>query len=167
MTSGQRGHNITLILAISPQLGVVHYQFHDGGVNAEVFSAFIVTLSGKLSERECIFVYDNAPCHNCEPETAECHVLKKLPPWSPMLNPIEEIFSVWKGEIKGRLADHNIRQELLDFGQDRQTTLAEWRKNILLREGEKALETVTAEKCMQMYNHSFHFLYKCLTDADL
>ena len=61
---------------------------------------------------------------------------EKLPPWSPMLNPIDEIFSVWKGEIKGRLADHNIRQELLDFGQDRQTTLAEWRKNILLREGE-------------------------------
>ena len=168
VTSGQRGQNITLILAISPQLGVVHHTFHDGGVNADVFTKFMQDLSAKLASKKAVMIFDNANCHSCSPESLPTiHSLKKLPPLSPMLNPIEEVFSLWKREIKGKLADHDVRQELLDIVDGRQITLTEWRRNILKREGEIALNVITPEKCMQLYNHSFHFLYKCLTDADM
>ena len=83
MTSGQRGQNITLILAISPQLGVVHHTFHDGGVNADVFTKFMQDLSAKLASKKAVMIFDNTPCHSCSPEILPIHSLKKLPPGLP------------------------------------------------------------------------------------
>ena len=57
----------------------------------------------------------------------------KLPPWSPMFNPIEEVFAFWKLEIKKKLANSENRNELLDVGENRAiyVTMVELRRQIL------------------------------------
>ena len=43
---------------------------------------------------------DNAPCHNNIGDSYPELIIKKLPPRSPILNPIEECFSVFKSYLK-------------------------------------------------------------------
>ena len=56
------------------------------------------------------------------------HNVRKLPPWSPMFNPIKEVFSNWKFEIKRILAEADVRNELMNLGDNRQVTMIQWRK---------------------------------------
>ena len=95
--SGQRGENLTLILAVSPQSGVEHFQFKVGGTSSAVFAEFFTELTSKVgTENRCIFVLDNAPCHRSLTPLSDNHVVKFLPPYSPMLTPVENAFSAWK-----------------------------------------------------------------------
>ena len=54
-------------------------------------------------------VVDNAPCHSnikevfCEEEFLGCEVLR-LGPYSPMFNPIEQVWSLIKAYVKQKLA---------------------------------------------------------------
>ena len=57
VTHGQRSQNITLILAISFQLGVVYHDFVDGGVNSDIFKQFSQAVSGKIGEKEALFYF--------------------------------------------------------------------------------------------------------------
>ena len=79
VTSGQKGYNITLILAIPSQLRVIHCQFYDGRAIAEALSACFLALSCQILEKDCVFVYDNAhaPCHKCRAGTAAVRNLEK------------------------------------------------------------------------------------------
>ena len=62
-------------------------------------------------------VIDNAPDH-CQMEVVlgeeefEHHQLVRLAPYSPMLNPIEMVWSVFKSFVKRKLAEN--REELLE-----------------------------------------------------
>ena len=71
-----------------------------------------------------------------------------------MFNPIEEAFSIWKFEIKRILAEADVRNELMNLGDNRQVTMIQWRKNILKKEGLSALGVITQAKCSRFYNHS-------------
>ena len=61
-----------------------------------------------------MLVIDNAPCHRRtedvfrDPEFSECHLLR-LGPYSPMLNPIENVWSkiksIAKKELSGRIQE--------------------------------------------------------------
>ena len=56
-----------------------------------------------------VLVIDNAPRHSrieeiLEDPEFEGNVILRLPPYSPMLNPIEPVWSVSKAEIKSQLA---------------------------------------------------------------
>ena len=92
VTSGQKGQNMTLVLAIS-SAGVIHHEFIDGSLRGETFQQFLISTSAKV-DGPCLFTYDNAPAHNNSSTSNSFHTVRKLPPWSPMLNPIEEAFSV-------------------------------------------------------------------------
>ena len=77
-----------------------------------------------------VVVIDNAPSH-CQMENVfreeefEHHQLVRSAPYSPMLNPIEMVWSVFKSFVKRKLAEH--REKLLD------------REEFLDREGEETL----------------------------
>ena len=70
----------------------------------------------KFTESWVVIVLDNAPCHShieevLADEFRRNHVLR-LAPYSPMLNPIENIWSVVKADVKSNLAEH--LQEMLN-----------------------------------------------------
>ena len=61
---GQRGRNVTLVLAESPVNGLVFHSAYIGGMNALRFNDFLVQTRQNLDpDEEVTFVYDDAPAH--------------------------------------------------------------------------------------------------------
>lgn len=111
-TKTVRGVNHSVIAAISPVHGLVHYklkrtekneEYKTEGVGEEVFVEFTRQLLSKniFKQRSTFYfvIMDNVGFHR-SPDVVKLynarhhHVL--LPPYSPFLNPIELIFSQWK-----------------------------------------------------------------------
>lgn len=85
---GQRGRNMTVIMAISDRVGAVYYEIVWGGVDRERFRVYLENLAAVLGEEEAVIIMDNAPAHS-QAEMLETHQVKKLASRSPFLNPIE------------------------------------------------------------------------------
>lgn len=166
---GQRGRNLTLLLAISPRQGVVASKFHLGGTTKEVFKTFVEEVTSNLGNTSAYLVMDNAPCHRDAASSNENHCVKFLPAYSPMLNPIEEAFSSWKSVVKSQLVNPLTQQRIFDAEAARLNgeTLSSWRRNILQEVGEAALSTLTPEKCEAWYRHSLSFLPRCQAMDDI
>ena len=100
---GQRGRNMSVIMAISDQVGVLYYEVVWGGVTAEIFSDFLTSLGAVLGDEPATVLMDNAPAHRgAELADPRLHQVRKLAPYSPFLNPIENMFSVFKAYLKQR-----------------------------------------------------------------
>ncbi|XP_040175166.1 uncharacterized protein LOC120908323 [Anopheles arabiensis] len=101
-----RSRNISIICAMDKN-GIVHYHSHNRAVNRELFKQFILQLKEKLRTRgidESYLIMDNVAFHKCiEVKEAIGNEEDKplyLPPYSPFLNPIENMFSKWKNLVK-------------------------------------------------------------------
>ena len=163
---GQRGRNMTVITAISDQVGVLYYEVVWGGVTAEVFGDFLASLGAVLGDEAAVIIMDNAPAHRGA-ELADGRV-RMLPPYSPCLNPIENMFSVFKADLKQRLSHVQGRLD------DRAAALAaghrgltSWRSEILEDLAHQAMPAITAEKVSAAYRHSNSFLGACLAREDI
>jgi transposase len=118
-----RGKNHSVIAAISPARGLLHYAIKvtepeeefiskrsnkkkkgkPVGVNRDVVRSFLVALFATpaftAARTPFLLVFDNARIHKGDIADAifqAGHEQLFLPPWSPELNPIEYAFSKWK-----------------------------------------------------------------------
>ena len=164
---GQRGRNMTVIMAISDRVGALYHEIVWGGVNAEVFGAFLSSLEAVLGEEPAVVIMDNAPAHR-NAEMPGIHPVRMLPPHSPFLNPIENVFSVFKADLKQRLGQ--VQQRL----DERTAALAAghrgltyWRNAILEDLANQAVATVTQHKVRAAYQHSNTFLAACMAREDI
>ncbi len=154
--SNARGRNLTLICAISPTQGIVHWQLRYGSVNAEVYADFIRALCNTeiVKSHSFTFVQDNVSFHRTQQvqdvleEFGIQHKFEQLPPYSPQLNPIEECFS--KLSIKMREKNSENTGELIS--------------NL---EGLMSDGTVTPSDCNGWYRHSIRWYFKCIDMKDL
>jgi transposase len=101
-----RGRNISVVAAMS-ETGLLHHQVHLGAYNSDLFSIWIQQLGQILAAADlscCWIILDNVRFHHSAIVSAVAtqlgHRLLFLPPYSPMLNPIELLFSKWKSQIK-------------------------------------------------------------------
>jgi len=101
-----RGRNISVCAAMSEE-GLIYDTIRPGAYNAVAYCEFLTGLFEKLQERgrtNCWIVMDNVRFHHCSIviTTISCygHTPVFLPPYSPMLNPIESLFSKWKTLIR-------------------------------------------------------------------
>ena len=122
-----------------------------GTVNAEIFGIFMDNLGDVIGEeQEATVVMDNAPVHNNAFMRHANHEVVKLPPYSPMLNPIEMAFSTVKASIK---QDINRRMdEILNraIPLQRGLTLTAYRDELLREIVQARLEdqtVITIERC--------------------
>jgi transposase len=100
--ANNRGTNISVSAAMNEE-GLLYEQLRPGAYNAESFHTFLQNLFQLLSTRgqnNCWLVMDNVKFHHCD-VVVNCarshgHEIIFLPPYSPMLNPIESLFSKWK-----------------------------------------------------------------------
>jgi DDE superfamily endonuclease len=124
-TSVIRGANHSVIAAISPTSGLLHYHikkteksdvYVTKGVGEQVFAGFTQDLLKlplfKQRSKYYFCVMDNVNFHKSEEvknlyNARHQHIL--LPPYSPFLNPIEFIFSQWKVIYK-RMPHRNDRE---------------------------------------------------------
>lgn len=107
-----RGQNVTLMLAVAENLGVLNYEVHHSkasggdGTGAEVVARFVSATTAILANLDCYsehkpikVIMDNASSHTARPVfDMESSVF--LPAYSPFLNPCEEYFSMLKAAIK-------------------------------------------------------------------
>ena len=55
---------MTVLLAVSPNHGLVHYNIRGGGVKAQDVSDFVSEIEALLQDEDHIVICDNAPSHN-------------------------------------------------------------------------------------------------------
>ncbi|KAG7173016.1 putative DDE superfamily endonuclease domain-containing protein 2 [Homarus americanus] len=94
IVAGQRGSNLKLIAAIYNLASLFYYEIHVTSVTKEVLKNFMTSLEPVLGSEATVISMDNAPCHAGIEQEFEDRVIKKLPPQSPFLNPIENCFSI-------------------------------------------------------------------------
>ena len=109
---GLRSRNISVCCSMS-KLGIAAYHAQTTAFNIKYFSCYIQTLLEYIeneSPGKSAIIMDNVPFHkNLEIKNmieAKGHMLLFLPPYSPFLNPIENMFSKWKQVIKSKRADN-------------------------------------------------------------
>lgn len=96
-----RRQNVTMILAISGA-NLIHCEAITTGVNGNIFTQFMTELIRIIgTEESFIFVMDNVRFHHSSDlPTANNISYKYLPPYSPFLNPCEEVFSCLKNKVR-------------------------------------------------------------------
>ena len=99
--------------------GIVLYTVHNQAVNRENFIEFIVELKATLRAKaiaRSYFMMDNVAFHQSSSiKEAIANDEDKplfLPPYSPFLNPIENLFNQWKKRVKR--ARPNNQEELME-----------------------------------------------------
>lgn len=95
------------VLPAYTQNGVIHTRIIQGSTDGEVFEDFIkelLPLCGRWPEPNSVHVMDNASFHQSASIKELCDeagvILHFLSPYSPDLNPIEELFSQLKAFIR-------------------------------------------------------------------
>ncbi len=95
-------------IGVVSSAGVEDVHLHEGNVNGDVFEDFVRTsllpMLMPFNGINSVVILDNASLHHMESVTAMINVVgalvRFLPPYSPDLNPIEEVFSKVKSVLK-------------------------------------------------------------------
>ncbi|KII67892.1 hypothetical protein RF11_13650 [Thelohanellus kitauei] len=143
-----RSENITLILAMNG-CNIVNSEAIQGSVNTEVFETFLTATMNILgTDEEFIFVMDNVSFHHSVevPESSNFTIFY-LPPYSPMLNPCEEAFSVIKSNVRRNTQPTGI-QDLISRMND-------------------ATHSVSSQNLENFIMHSESFYESCLNLEDI
>jgi transposase len=118
----QRGQRYQILPAYT-QDGILLARVFRGSTDATVFEDFLEQLlqhCGRWPEPKSVLIMDNASFHHTDRVEAMCSEagvkLMYLPPYSPDLNPIEEMFAELKGFIK---RNWRIYEDHPDQGFDR------------------------------------------------
>ena len=156
---------MTVGLAVSPIAGLVFHTAFLGGMTAERFGDFLMQTRLNLDpDEEVIFIYDGARAHNNPPVPGPNTELKKLPPYSPFLNIVEQAISALKAAIKGDISRPEI-QTLMgnrEAARDRGLPLGQFRTHLLLEALQRSIGTITAPKSGQWYRFMQTYLPRCL-----
>ena len=152
VAAGSRGSNVHIIGAIS-NMGFIHHQLKRGSfkkVNAIEWIKDCLRLSMSKHGGPVVLVLDNAPCHsNVEEhvlvgELEACKILR-LGPYSPMLNPIENVWSVLKSSVKSKLSSQ-MAQILAPNSNN--LTIKEHRLRMLEIIVQEAIPSITPDLCV-------------------
>ena len=107
VVNGRRGRNLTICFAVSNTRGLLHHHLMEGGMTCELFRAFLQAVSAVAYE-DAAFIFDNASAHRRAPTEEvlrDAQVIKMLPPYSPMLNIVENAISTFKASLKRALEE--------------------------------------------------------------
>lgn len=155
IAAGSKGANVHVIGCISNH-GLVHHEVRRGSFKKEDACLWIKQCLRKardIYQGPCVLVIDNAPCHSAIEEILRenefsMHFILRLGPYSPMLNPIENIWSFVKANVKRVLAIE--MGEILNRENMGNLTIKEFRFRKLDMAIRNALLEVTPEKCVSV-----------------
>ena len=156
----RKGPNVTCILAVSATRGIIHQEFRQGGVNAEMFHNFMERTVAEAGNGYVTFILDNAPCHRqmANINLMDNHEFRFLPAYNLFLNIVENAWSAWKAAVKQELAEQ--RPQLL------QQTHAE-RMAALIDMGDRHFDVITVEKCGKWYRKSLTYINRLIREEDI
>ncbi|KAG3050831.1 hypothetical protein PC121_g18170 [Phytophthora cactorum] len=145
-------------------------------VNAAFVKRIYETVKTSATYREyfvgkkVVIVLDNAPAHNKTKERLEEVIaehgdleLLRLGPYSPMLNPIEGCFSVFKARVKACLAEHRQRM----FVQGAHLNMTEARMSLLEDAATVSISCMNRHLVGAMALHCQRFVADALKREDM
>ncbi|GMF12595.1 unnamed protein product [Phytophthora lilii] len=170
--AASKGKNIHVIAVIS-STGLAYQESQFGSFTADLANEFIRRflrhIQASTPLNELVLVLDNAPCHSSakdvfeEQEFQDAELLR-LGPYSPMLNPIENVFSVYKSAVKRFLA----RQRPAILRVPDGVTITEHRGKFLKLAADPLFaEMVTPELCNSAFCHSLPHHQRALRFEDM
>lgn len=119
---GIRSRNISVCCSMTKEC-LTKYQVQTSPYNTLTFKSFILMLLDYIDKEKTgksVIIMDNVAFHkNKEVQgviEAKGHILLFLPPYSPFLNPIENMFSKWKQSIRSGQPKNEI--ELFELIND-------------------------------------------------
>lgn len=127
----------------------------------------------RQTARSVIVTYrrDNARPHvnAILPDDVENIGLRRTPPWSPFLNPVEMAHSCLKAGIKRTLAQPGWQQRVGDHqaAADEGLNMQAWRARLLVEAAQENIDVLTPEKCTRWFNHSQTYLARCLAREEI
>lgn len=140
--------NISVLAAMTDD-GLMGYQIFEKSVTARDFAAFIIKLIIDLELQEkgldnYVFFCDNAKIHVAKVFSELRNYLHFCynAAYSPFLNPIEELFALWK---------HNFR-----------SINTKGEKEVVIQNIIKASQNITKRQCIGFVKHSISFYQDCL-----
>lgn len=162
IVGSQRGQNVTFIVAVTPDVGVIYFEVYQRGVKHDDVAGFLVSLAAILGDERAILLLDNAPSHRALENPDAAREVRFLPAHSPFLNPIENCFSVLKAGAKQRLACTQGVADNRRLAQQHNMGLLEWRNHVLIREVSASMEAITPEIVAANYRHADSYLTRCI-----
>ena len=151
VSAGTQGANIHVIGCIGPH-GLMYHEIQRGSFQKESAQSWMRECLGDAKRQYgglVVMVVDNAPCHSniekvfSEEEFRGCEVLR-LGPYSPMFNPIEQVWS-FKVYVKQELAAKIV--SILAMERRDGLSITEQRARALTSLIEEELGRVTREVC--------------------
>lgn len=145
MVPGLRTRNISVCCSMS-KLGVIKYQVQTTPYNTITFGSFIDSLLAEINGRGShVIIMDNVPFHKSqqirEAIEEKDHQLIFLPPYSPFMNPIENMFAKWKQSIRQARPSNEVE---------------------LLALIDNVVNIISSDDCSACYRHMMGFISKCI-----
>ena len=165
----ERGQNLNLVMAVTPDVGVIYYELQRGTMTKERFQFFmdnLATLLELTNARRPVVVLDNAPVH--KGATCGNARVKFLPAYSPFLNPIENCFSVLKLKLPEELRKDETVQLLIHGPPG--ISRAEHHLRVLNNLSTTILDdqnTISGLKVANMAGNVMTYMHRCSTQQDI
>ena len=125
-------------------------------MNAQTFADFLAQTRLNLDpDEQVVFTYDGAPAHQNPGNPGPNTELKKLPPYSPFLNIVEQAISSLKAAIKADISRPEIQREMNNREDARRQgiPLGRYRTQLLMEVLHRNAGTITVAKCTQWFCH--------------
>nr|XP_054934453.1 uncharacterized protein LOC129388337 [Dermacentor andersoni] len=168
LATSTKGANMNVLACMSAN-GLLHWTLVDK-IHWAVFNEFLDDLSKKVHHQEpgteAVFLFDNAPAHRRAEEvllaTTE-HSVKRLPPYSPFFNPIEEVFSKFKAGVKAFLAERRDRLFMTPPGISKK----QHRRALLVEAAGESMQHILRVECAAYDRHNYTFVQAALECHDM
>ena len=161
IVNGRRGHQLTMTFAVSATHGLIHHDLSDRGMTGDHFRQFLSQVAENLpaNEQDHVFLFDNAPSHRSagSVQLPQNCIVKWLPPYSPVLNIVENCFSQWKANVKRGLAENRDSLLLMEHSE---------RMAVLAQLAEQHA-SVTPHDAAAFFRHLQSYLPACMTRNDI
>lgn len=172
VAAGSRGANVHLIGCIG-NVGLIHYEIRRGSFKrpeAQEFVKQCLRNAQNTYHGSVALVIDNAPCHSSieeifQEEEFSHHRLLRLSPYSPMLNPIEQSWSVIKAGVK---SDLSAQMRTILAGEDRNNLFQnEYRTRCLENIVRNNVNKINVANCARFIAHIQRYIPAALNLEDI
>ena len=172
IVGSQRGQNVTFIVAVTPDVGVLYYEAYERGVKHHDVLRFVRSVAAILGDgdgdgKRATLIMDNAPSHRAIQDPDEERRVKFLPPHSPFLNPIDNCFSVLKAHAKQRIAHIQEEVDSRELARQHGMGIVAWRSHVLMREVAASMAAITPEIVAANFRHADAYLARCIRGEEI
>jgi len=173
VAAGSRGANIHMIGCIS-SMGLIYHEIQRGSLRKDSASEWVKRCLRRANNEiyggVVVLVLDNAPCHSgiedvLKEEEFKMHFVLRLAPYSPMLNPIESVWSFVKSIVKRSLS--NKMTAILDGEEQGTLSKTEYRLQAIQGSVTEAITEVTPAMCANFVAHIQNILPSVLNSEDV